>query len=1102
MRALIFLSLAVSLFADEFPKPFNSGAEVGKKPMPSDEAVKLIKMPEGFKATVFAAEPDVQNPIACAWDSRGRLWIAENYSYAEASVGFDKRLRDRIVIFEDTDNDGRHDKRTVFADNLFNLTSIELGYGGVFATAAPYLLWIPDADGDDKPDAPKDKKAASFPSLLSFPSLNGTSTRILLDGFDAGGVHHNFVNGLRWGPDGWLYGRHGIQATSKVGKPGTPDAERLAINVGIWRWNPTRHTVEMVTYGGTNPWGLDFNAEGEGFFTNTVTGHLYHMIPGAHYERMYGEDPNPYIYQLLPQTADHYHYDRSQKWTASRDGKANDLGGGHAHVGCMIYQGENWPEQYRGKLFTLNLHGRRINVNRLERKGSGYVGKSEPDMIFFGDPWFRGIELTYGPDGGVYILDWSDQGECHENDGVHRESGRIYKITFGEVKRPEWLGAERSDRSDRSDRSATANTQPGGLPDSSRGLSEERATPPDRSQNGTHPGRGDGAANRLSTSPSPHPGCIEPPSEPGVSLAPLAQPPATVQQPSGLGAKGDLASLPNTPLIEKSLIGNEWESRIATQLLRERMVRGEADKDIYMKAIKSVMAKHPKTPLMRRFNPMAFWFEMKSSSEKSEAEFLTQIDVAITMARSGMGMPDEPLLAPEIIRSDHAGFLTRNKNLKGFLPLWSELLNHPEDAADHILPIHYWSGFERIVSAEGATVSTKACEIAYSGKIPLILENTARRLATDLATKPDRLDGLLALANAAFDEAKAASILRGISFAVRGMAKAKAPANWPVFAAQAAKFPALADNLRSLNVIFGDGRALDEIRALALDSKAELASRKQAIESLIAAKPADLRATLESLVKNSNDLLPNALQGMAAFDDAGPLIAQNYTRVRPDFRPGVLTALCSRPAFATALLDAVAEGKIARNTVTPYHARQIAALADAAVSKRLAEVWGSVATTSEQKKKRIAEIKAALPPDVLAKADISNGRALYTQTCAACHTLFDLGQAGTNLGPNLTGSGRGDINYLLENIVDPSAIVPADYKLSTVTMKDGRVLSGFISTQNAQTLTLRTMTETQTLDRSTVAKTEASAQSLMPEGILDALKPEQIRDLFGFLMKK
>ena len=995
MRTLLFLSLAVSLFADEFPKPFNSGTDVGKSPMSADEAVKLIKMPEGFRATVFAAEPDIQNPIACAWDSRGRLWIAENYTSAESAVGFDKNLRDRILIFEDTDNDGKADKRTVFADNLHNLSSIELGYGGVFCTAAPYLLWIPDADGDDKPDAPH---------------------KILLDGFDAGAVRHNFVNGLRWGPDGWLYARHGIQGSSRVAKPGTPDAERQLISVGIWRYHPVRHTVEMVTHGGTNPWGLDFNAEGEGFFTNTVTGHLYHMIPGAHYERMYGEDPNPFIYQLLPQTADHYHYDRAKSWTDSRDGKANDLGGGHAHVGCMIYQGENWPEQYRGKLMTVNLHGRCINVERLERKGSGYTAKHEPSVITFGDPWFRGNELTYGPDGGVYVLDWSDQGECHENDGVHRESGRIYKITYGEVKRPEWLVIE------------------------------------------------------------------------------------------------DLKTRDNATLARFAGFGSEWEFRVCGRLLAERIMAQGITEDEATQIQKqlrelSVLPTVGSKPRDRRMGYVKWILRGEKEGRFGETELTPMLTDYWTAYYLGKDSNVERAFNrwPQLLALGSmwsAPFITTEQGAPGEYE--RRLAEHQKQAAEseEAVLLTYWASFERIVSSEDASVSKRAVDIALACNRPLIVEFTARRLATDLATKPERLDGLLALANASFDEAKAASILRGISAAVRGMAKAKAPANWPAFAAQAGKIPALADKLRALNVIFGDGRALDEIRALALDAKAELASRKQAIESLIAAKPADLRATLESLVKNSNDLLPNALQGMAAFDDAGPLIAQNYTRVRPDFRPGVLTALCSRPAFATALLDAVAAGKIARNTVTPYHARQIAALADAAVSKRLAEVWGTVATTSDQKKKRMEELKAALTPEVLAKADIENGRTLYSQTCAACHTLFDLGQTGTNLGPNLTGSGRGDINYLLENIVDPSAIVPADYKLSIVTLNDGRLLTGFISKQDAQTLTLRTITETHTLDRTNISKTEAMPQSLMPEGILDALKPEQVRDLFGFLMRK
>ncbi len=1018
MRTIFFLSLAVSLFADEFPKPFNTGTDVGKKPMSADEAVKLIKMPEGFKATVFAAEPDVQNPIACAWDSRGRLWIAENYSYSDASVGFDKNLRDRILIFEDTDNDGKHDKRTVFADNLHNLSSIELGYGGVYATAAPYLLWIPDADGDDKPDAPKDekdskdKKDASLSSYKSFSSLNGTSTKILLDGFDAGGVRHNFVNGLRWGPDGWLYARHGILATSKVGKPGTPDAERLGINVGIWRWHPTRHTVEMVTYGGTNPWGLDFNAEGEGFFTNTVTGHLYHMIPGAHYERMYGEDPNPFIYQLLPQTADHYHYDRSKSWTASRDGAANDHGGGHAHVGCMIYQGENWPEQYRGKLFTINLHGRRINVERLERKGSGYVGKSEPDMIFFGDPWFRGNELTYGPDGGVYVLDWSDQGECHENDGVHRESGRIYKITYGEAKKDEVMGDAK--------------------------LGVKRAM-------------------------------------------------------ESLKEKRDIKLMSIEDLTMLAIDGPEWHSRISIRLLLEHCATMKSYELLKGAAMAAAL-----TGLDRGSKRIGLAMEFDSEPNP-------QIDSKLV--KPMLKMLSELMARGAEHRRNYASSLATAGANSPYLedlvqPTWALLLSRSEDQEDHVLPFLYWSGLEVLFRAQEEATIKQTTATVFGGKIPLIIENTARRLATDLATKPERIDGLLALAAASFDQTKSASILRGISLALRGTAKAKAPANWPAFADKAAKIPALADKLRALNVIFGDGRALDEIRALALDSKAEIPARKQAVESLIAAKPADLRATLEKLIADDRELMGAALRGMAVFDDAGPFIATNYQRLRSDLRAAVVPAMCSRPAFAAALLDAVANGKIARSDITPYHARQIAALADESVNKRLAEVWGSVSTTSDQKKARMTELRAALTPEVLAKADIENGRTIFTSTCAACHTLYDLGQTGANLGPNLTGSGRGDINYLLENIVDPSAIVPADYKLSTVTMKDGRVLSGFISTQNAQTMTLRTMTETQTLDRTTVAKTEASAQSLMPEGILDALKPEQIRDLFGFLMKK
>ena len=395
--------------ADDFPAPLNT--QKGD-PMPAAEALASIKAPPGFKVALFASEPEVQQPIGMATDARGRLWVAENYTYGEAKVGFDLRQRDRVIILEDTDHDGRAEKRTVFTDQVQRLSSVEVGFGGVWVLAAPQLLFFPDKNGDDIPDG---------------------KPVVLLDGFDSGPVRHNLVNGLRWGPDGWLYGRHGIQATSRVGKPGTPADKRVAMNCAIWRFHPTRKIFEVVATGTTNPWGLDWDRHGEAFFTNTVIGHLWHLIPGAHYQRMYGEELAPHTYELIGQHADHYHWDASGKWNkAGRLSEAADaLGGGHSHEGCLIYQGGTWPEKYRNQLFTINFYGRRINMENLERAGSGYVAKHGADFLSVGDPWFRGVDLLAAPDGGVFMSDWSDTGECHENEGVHRTSGRIYKISAG-----------------------------------------------------------------------------------------------------------------------------------------------------------------------------------------------------------------------------------------------------------------------------------------------------------------------------------------------------------------------------------------------------------------------------------------------------------------------------------------------------------------------------------------------------------------------------------------------------------------------------------------------------------------------------------------------
>src|SRR5688572_19323760 len=166
------LLLGAALTAAEFPTPYDSQKTDGNPLMPAAEAVTKFQLPPGFQATLFASEPQVRNPIAMTFDARGRLWVAENYTYAEAKKNFDTTLSDRIVVLHDDDGDGRSEKQVVFADSLKRLTSVELGFGGVYALCPPHLLFIPDANRDDVPDG---------------------EPQVLLDGFDFGPVRHNIA---------------------------------------------------------------------------------------------------------------------------------------------------------------------------------------------------------------------------------------------------------------------------------------------------------------------------------------------------------------------------------------------------------------------------------------------------------------------------------------------------------------------------------------------------------------------------------------------------------------------------------------------------------------------------------------------------------------------------------------------------------------------------------------------------------------------------------------------------------------------------------------------------------------------------------------------
>ena len=913
----LLLLLGVNLsFAANFPEPYDT-EKAGDAPMPAAEAAKTAVLPEGFRLEVFASEPEVRQPIGITFDEKGRLWVAECYTFAENPRRWDLELNDRVTVLEDTDGDGKSDKRTIFWDQGKRLTSVAVGHGGVWVTCAPQLLFIPDADGDLVPDG---------------------EPVVMLDGFDAETIGHNIVNGLKWGPDGWLYGRHGITSTSYIGAPGTPEKDRIAMNCAIWRFHPERKTFEVFCHGGTNPWGLDWNEDGQMFYTNTVIGHLWHAIPGAYYERMFGAHLNPLAYEYIGHTADHYHWDRgSEKWSDIREGisdKTSELGGGHAHMGCLIYQGGVWPKEYHGKLFTCNLHGRRINMDILKREGNGYVGKHGKDFLMMKDPWFRGLDLITGPDGQVWMNDWSDTGECHDNDGIHRSSGRIYRIVYD------------------------------------------------------GPGKGEPTTGRPEW----------------------------------------LTKLQDGSFDRSSLLASKDEGQRAMLVRRVAEENGRVD---------------------------------------------------LNMANDASGL----------VRLELAAALQRRK-LEWRIQLATFLCGHSEDASDRQQSLMIWYGIAEAVSKH----PDQAVKLALASKLPTVTRLITRRLAEDLEKTPGPVNELLSRAT----EENRLPILRGLNEGLKGWSKATKPAAWDAIAKSGGD-EETQTLIRELSVVFGDGRARDELLAIAANAEGDPGARRAALTNLLRDPTPDLLPLLKEWT-NDRIIGREAVLGLSNYEDAGvPKKVLNHWLRNPQNRAEAIDTLVSRNLYATALLNSVASGEIPREAISPFHARQIRSLGDEALTRRLGEIWGEVRDTPEALKTEIADWKKLLTPEVIASADPAKGKASYAALCGACHKLY--GEGGT-IGPDLTGSDRHNLDYLLGNIVNPNEVVPADYLLTVFTLKDGRVVSGVVPEQNEKTVTVQTPVERLTIPADMITKRESMPVSLMPEGLLKAMDEATVKDLIAYLMTK
>jgi putative heme-binding domain-containing protein len=344
-------------------------------------------------------------------------------------------------------------------------------------------------------------------------------------------------------------------------------------------------------------------------------------------------------------------------------------------------------------------------------------------------------------------------------------------------------------------------------------------------------------------------------------------------------------------------------------------------------------------------------------------------------------------------------------------------------------------------------------------------------------------------------------ILKGMTDAFQGVRQVPMPAGWEPVAARLgrssnAEVRALT---QSLSLTFGSQRALRELRTSLADASEPLSARRLALESLLRIRDAGLAPTLQELLA-SPDLRREALRALAAYDDpATPnSILAVYGGLSGTERREALNTLCSRVLFAKPLLKAVGDGTVPPRDLAADLIRQLRNLKNEELDTALVKVWGVARDSSEDKQKEIARYKQVFRAGGSTPGDAARGRGVFARTCAQCHTLFG---TGGRVGPDLTGSNRGDLDYILQNMVDPNAVIPNEYRTSTVETKDDRVITGIIGRQDARSVTVSTAAEMMTLPRDEIAIIRSSEISMMPEGLLDNLKEQEVRDLIYYLSR-
>lgn len=1031
--ANVLLHASKSVTEEEFQNAQPQKRKAMAEGLSPKDAAKQMTVPPGFKVQLAAGEPMVHQPIAMCFDHKGRLWVAEAHTYPLRAD--DGEGRDRIVIFDDGDGDGVFDSSKTFIEGLNLISGLEVGFGGVYVGAAPYLMFIPDRNGDDIPDQSRPLALREEPSAdgsikggiekqggvpaaivsqsetaaLQLPKDVPPGAVVLRDGFGWQDTHET-LNAFIWGPDGWLYGCHGVFTHSKVGKPGAADEERLPLNAAVWRYHPQKDLFEAFMNGTSNPWGVDFNDRGQAFITACVIPHLWHVIQGARYHRQGGQHFNPYTYDDIKTIADHAHYAGNLADSAwwghepKASGATADAGGGHAHAGGMIYLGDNWPEEYRNQIFFNNVHGNRVNCDVLEPVAgtSAFVGHHGKDLLLANDHYFRGINLRYGPDGSVYLIDWYDKNACHRTNPEiwDRSNGRIYRISYGDPK------VEKFDGSQWNELQLIA----------------------------AHEHRNEWYV-RMARRLLMEKGCAPDITDVFWKLGTDLSRPAEIR------------------------LRYLWTAHALNSLNEERILKLLQDKEEYVRA-------------------WAIQFELEDGEAPD----------AVVKRLQELAADD----TSAVVRLYLTSALQRLSNDARW-GIVESLANRAEDAEDHNLPLMLWYGTEPLVAEN----PERAMKLTLQSKIPLLRSYIIRRAAAQNETLPAVVEAL----EKTDDVELQRLFLEQMMASFEGRVDIPMPKAWKSTyeVLQKSDQQDIRDRADQVAVLFGDQRVFAPMRSLLGDATQDISRRRQALDVLVKGQDkASADVLMSEAVLGNSDLQAAAVKALSTLgnDTTPEKLLERLGRFPGEVRGDVISTLVSRPAWTKLLLTSIGKGNIPSSDLHAYHVRQILTFENAELNELLKTHWGEIRESPADRRDQIAEWKKQLGPRVVAKGNLGNGRRVYAKTCQNCHRLFG---TGGQIGPEITGSNRANLDYLLENVLDPSAVVGRDYQMTVVALHDGRSISGLLKLETDSALTIQTINDKVVVPKADIEERNLSNASMMPERQLEALTKDEVRDLVAYL---